>query len=110
MKKIVVCFSDELRCAAALVAHAEKLPGETVLWVLGGLDGFPAPDTGAKKDFKICSLLPLIYWTAGVKPCILKAACPLYANQIREKERIHDLQGNPHHARSLLLRCPRPPR
>lgn len=53
MKKIVVCFSDELRCAAALVAHAEKLPGETVLWVPGGLDGFPAPDTGAKKIIEV---------------------------------------------------------
>ena len=47
MKKIVVCFSDELRRAAALVARADALPGETVLWIPGGLDGFPAAGTGA---------------------------------------------------------------
>ena len=40
MKKIVVCFSEELHRAAALVSRAEALPGETVLWSPGGLDGF----------------------------------------------------------------------
>ena len=53
MKKIVVCFSDELRRAASLVSRADALPGETVLWVPGGLDGFPATETGAKKIVEV---------------------------------------------------------
>lgn len=49
MKKLLVCFPDELRCASALVARADSLPGKTALWVPGGLGSFPAEQTGAEK-------------------------------------------------------------
>ena len=65
MNKIVVCFSDELRRAASLVARADALPGETVLWVPGGLDGFPASETGAGKIVEV----PFENQAALEEPC-----------------------------------------
>ena len=53
MKKLVICFSDELRAASDLVARADKLPGETVLWVPGGLGAYPPSDTGAGRIVEI---------------------------------------------------------
>lgn len=49
MRKIVVCFPDELRAAASLLAAANAFPGETSLWVPGGLGTFPLTETGADK-------------------------------------------------------------
>ncbi|MGI5979355.1 MAG: electron transfer flavoprotein subunit alpha/FixB family protein [Oscillospiraceae bacterium] len=53
MKKIIVCFPDELRSAAGLVARANALPGETLLWVPGGLGAFPPAQTGAEQIVEI---------------------------------------------------------
>lgn len=53
MRKAVICFSDEVNAAARLAARAKTLPGKTELWVLGGLGGFPAENTGADKIIEI---------------------------------------------------------
>ena len=53
MKKAILCFSDEGRAAASLVAKLKDIPGETALWALGGLDGFAPEDTGADMVFEI---------------------------------------------------------
>ncbi len=70
MKKIVVCFSDELHRAASLVSRADALPGETVLWIPGGLDGFPAAKTGAKKIVEV----PFENQAALSEPCVCAKA------------------------------------
>lgn len=53
MRKTVICFSDQVNVAAHLAARAKTIPGKTELWVLGGLDSFPAEETGVDKIIEI---------------------------------------------------------
>lgn len=53
MRKAVICFPDEVKAAAGLAAQVKALPGKTELWVLGGLGGLPAENTGADQIIEI---------------------------------------------------------
>lgn len=53
MRAAIVCYFDELEAAASLTAQTSACCAAPELWVLGGLRGFPAGNTGAADVFEV---------------------------------------------------------